>query len=182
MEKRDLGKNKIEKILLPGWTDMQQMSCVSVYVQIMPGVSGTATDRSMVLWRIMGLLKTCIGSHQEGFQDPNKMFHFLYMGMPGLTTDTQRAELIGRVGVIPYRNDRQEQIKRECWWTWWYRWLTLWWGGKIQNKGGTWGWVKILFVVEYGLELWAEGRFRYCFASISHHKDNYNQDELYYLS
>lgn len=93
--------------------------------------------RQLNLRRITGLLKTCISSHQEGFQDPNKMFHFLYMGMSGLTADTQRAVLMGRVGVIPYRNDRQEWIKRECWWTWWYRWVTLWCGGEIKSEGGT---------------------------------------------
>lgn len=58
--------------------------------------------------------KTQIGSHQEGFQDANKMFHFLYMGMSGSMAVPQRAELMERVGVIPYLNDRQERIKGEC--------------------------------------------------------------------
>lgn len=58
--------------------------------------------------------KTQIGSHQDGFQDANKMFHFLYMGMSGSMAAPQRAELMERVGVIPYLNDRQERIKREC--------------------------------------------------------------------
>lgn len=71
-------------------------------------------DRSILPWGMMSLLKTCNSSHQEGFQVPNKMFCFLYMVMSGLTADPQRAELMGRVGVIPYRNDRQERIKREC--------------------------------------------------------------------
>ncbi len=39
------------------------------------------------------------------------------MGMSGSMADPQRVELMGRVGVTPYRNDRQERIKRECWWT-----------------------------------------------------------------
>ncbi len=101
----------------------------------------------------MSLLKTCIDSHQDDFQDPNKLFHSLYMGMSGSTADPHRAELMGRVGVIPYRNDRQEQIKRECWWTWWYRWVTLRCRGEIQQERG---WVKML-CVEYGVEVWAGG-------------------------
>lgn len=57
------------------------------------------------------------------------------MGMSGSMAAPQRAELMERVGVIPYLNDRQEWIKRECWWTWWYRWVTLWHGGGIQHEG-----------------------------------------------
>lgn len=110
----------------------------------------------MVPWRIMKLLKTCISSHQGGIQDLNKMFHFLYMGMSGLTADPQRAELMGRVDVIPYRNDRQERIKRECWWTWEYRGVTLWFRGKVWH-GGRRGWdgsrCLLLGDVEYGVAL-----------------------------
>lgn len=49
-----------------------------------------------------------------GFQDANKMFRFLYMDMSDSMAAPQRAELMERVGVIPYLNDRQERIKREC--------------------------------------------------------------------
>lgn len=33
------------------------------------------------------------------------------MGVPGSSADPQRAELMGRVGVISYRNDRQTGLK-----------------------------------------------------------------------
>lgn len=36
------------------------------------------------------------------------------MDMSDSMAAPQRAELMERVGVIPYLNDRQERIKREC--------------------------------------------------------------------
>lgn len=55
-----------------------------------------------------------MSSRHNHFQDADKVFHFLYMDMSGLMADPQKAELMERVGVIPYLNDRQERIKREC--------------------------------------------------------------------
>lgn len=76
------------------------------------------------------------------------------MDMFGLMANPQRTQLMERVGVIPYLNDRQERIKRECWWTRWYRWVMLWFWSRDPTwgqRGMGWSWC------EFGVE-WAGGR------------------------
>lgn len=104
------------------------------------------------------------------------------MGMSGSPAGPQRAELMGRVGVIPYLNDRQERIKKECWWIWWYRWVMLWCGGEIQRKGGrgdglkccVCGWIWGL-IMGRG-QVWG---VHSCSAQINHQEDKHNQVNIY---
>lgn len=106
------------------------------------------------------------------------MFLFLYKGISSSSADPppppQRAELMGRVVVIPYRNDRQDQIKRECWWTWWCRWMA-WWCRELEGGTGDglrWcGWLNMVSNCEWRAGLrgpnWPQ--------SLSHQRDNYSQ-------